>query len=189
MTSLTLLFLLLLGRVSPGIPWVDPWRIWASLPAFVNPYEPAYGPESLNCEEPCEVMANGALVEEWYGRSAAGPPILIGCDVRFHNHERGLSTPWFRINDTGGALLEPRVRNGVLVQYYDILWPLAEDAPLMWWNHAVLDPEVKCGGELDGWPAMDLDALLNRPAAPAVARPDHEHIRGRDYQESAPLPE
>lgn len=115
-----------------------------ALPGFVNLYDPKLG--GINCQEPCGQTANGLVIEEYhYGRIAACSPSQIGCWVTFSN-DYGTHGP-YQCNDTGGALLEPRLRDDRLVQYYDVLWDLTSGEPLPWWNHALFEVDVTCYGE------------------------------------------
>lgn len=110
--------------------------------ALVNPYDPQLG--GINCMDPCDRTANGLLIRpEHYGRIAACPPVEMGCWVTFSN-EFGSHGP-YQCNDTGGALLAPQVRDGRLIQLYDVLWDLTnEEDPLPWWNHGLFEVAVEC---------------------------------------------
>jgi hypothetical protein len=111
-----------------------------ALPGYVNPYDPALG--GINCLEPCTHTGNGTPIEGNYGLIAACHPDQYGCWVEFSN-DYGSHGP-YQCNDTGGMLLEPQMRNGQLIQYYDVLLDLSGDEPLPWWNNGIFDVEVTC---------------------------------------------
>jgi hypothetical protein len=133
MTALILATLLLSPHVDPAPP----------IPLLVNPYDPALG--GINCDHDCTRFGNGVLIEPWhYGIRMACNPVHIGCEFRIWNDYGSIGPLW--CVESGGALLEPQIHDGQLVQFVDILWDLSDDdgervpdERLPWWNHGVFD--------------------------------------------------
>lgn len=104
----------------------------SSYPGFVVLYDPALadlGEQwSHNCQEPCDITANGGNVADGYGHWAACHPDLMGQRVRLTD-EAGREIGVFKCMDTGGALLEPVYHKaaGREVIYFDLLWPLTNE--------------------------------------------------------------
>lgn len=100
--------------------------------------------------EPCGYTANGLLIQpEHYGNIAACPPIEMGCFVTFTN-EYGTLGP-LQCMDTGGALLEPSTRDGIIYQLYDVLTDFVDEetnqadfSNIPWWSSGVFNVEVNC---------------------------------------------
>ena len=132
MTALILGALLLSPHVDPPPP----------LPLLVNPYYPPAG--GINCMEPCTHFGNGVEIQDWhYGNRMACNPVNIGCEFRIWNDHGSIGPLW--CVESGGALLEPQIHDGQLVQFVGILHDLSGDEPLPWWNHMVTDTwEVTC---------------------------------------------
>jgi hypothetical protein len=127
-------------------PHIDPPP---PVPLLVNPYYPPFG--GINCMEPCTHFGNGVEIQEWhYSKRMACAPQHIGCEFRIWNDYFEIGPIW--CVESGGALLEPIIHDGELVQLVDILHRLVDDdgeripdSELPIWNHAVTDTyEIDC---------------------------------------------
>jgi hypothetical protein len=119
------------------------------IPLLVNPYDNRLG--GINCMEPCTHFGNGVKIQDWhYGIRMACNPVHIGCQSTIWNDHGSIGPLW--CVESGGALLEPQMHNGELVQFVDILHRLVGDGgervpdeDLPWWNHGVFENyEIDC---------------------------------------------